>query len=133
MYPLKLLCKQYTKQSLSEILSEGISPFSPLLPCDPLLWLFQARASGKSTWGDTKGRAAILLWSHVLMIRFWRDREARRLPRAGASASLLSLSWQYFLFSLSLSIQEAIYIPSAHLPAPHFPRDPPYPAHQTIP
>lgn len=33
MYPLKLLCKQYTNQSLSEILWEEISPFLPPAPC----------------------------------------------------------------------------------------------------
>lgn len=39
MYPLKLLCKQYTNQSFSEILLEGTFPPLPPVPRGPLLRL----------------------------------------------------------------------------------------------
>lgn len=53
MYPLKL-CKQYTNQSLSEILLERISPLLPQLPCGLLAAGFQAGASENPIRGDVK-------------------------------------------------------------------------------
>lgn len=90
MYPLKLLCKQYTNQSLSEILLERISSLLPQLPCGLLAAGFQAGASGNPIRGDIKERAAVTVTRvlvagiHAFLLGSgFEGRLLRRLPRQG--------------------------------------------------
>lgn len=88
MYPLKLLCKQYTNQSLSEILLERISPLLPQLPCGLLAAGFQAGASENPIRGDVKERAAVtrvlVAGIHAFLLGSdFEGRLLRRLPRQG--------------------------------------------------
>lgn len=130
MYPLELLCKQYTNQSVSEISLEGSSPFLPALPGGPLRWLDPKRGLQGSPMGDRRA-SAVLLWSHAAVTPS-QGQAVRPAPRAALRAGLQPPSWVSLLSfkaglsSPSLSIQEATCIPSTspHPPVPRSPRDP---------
>lgn len=130
MYPLKLLCKQYTNQSLSEILWEGISPFLPPVPCAT-----RRLSPGQGLQGNLSGRcqrrAGSLRWSQVPMPSSWglaegrlsgdRSRLGFRRPPTSFGAGL------FFFFSFP-------FHPGGRLHSPHpLPVPPPHPAHQAIP
>ena len=120
MYPLKVLCKQYTNQSLSEILLERISPSLPRLPRGLLPAAgFQAGASGNPIRGDIKERAAVtrVLVAGILAFLLGSDFEGRllrRLPRQGRlPPSRISHLFPSGALPLKpISIQEATCIPS---------------------
>lgn len=139
MYPLKVLCKQYTNQSLSEILLERISPLLPQLPRGLLAAGFQAGASGNPIRGDIKERAAVtrvlVAGIHAFLLGSdFEGRLLRRLPRQGRlPPSRISHLFSSGALPLKpISIQEATCIPSTS--SPLFPLEtPPHAPHHAIP
>lgn len=128
MYPLKFLCKQYTNQSLSESLLEGISSFCPCYHT-ALSRLFQVGPHGNPIRGDTNRPAAILLWSlYPPSSAAWPrwSLAFEKVPQGRAATSLLCV-----LLHLSphpISIQEATSDP----PPPPSPTHP-LPTLHTVP
>lgn len=127
MYPLKFLCKQYTNQSLSESLLEGISSSCPC--CHTALSrLFQVGRTEIQSGETQTGQPPSCSGCYILSL-LQPDDEAwlsRRFPRAG----LLSLSCVSSCISLPIPFPSRKPLATLHpLPVPHVPSPPCIPSH----
>lgn len=122
MYPLKLVCKQYTNQFIWNFVGGNFSLPAPVATRTSPAAGFQAGALGDPIRGSRKEPAAVLLWSRAatpssgaLTVKagFWEGSQLRGpLPPSQVSLMVSLVSLMAGSLPPNLSIQEATCIPS---------------------
>ena len=122
MYPLKLVCKQYTNQFIWNFVGGNFSLPAPVATRTSPAAGFQAGALGDPIRGSRKEPAAVLLWSRAatpssgaLTVKagFWEGSQLRGpLPPSQVSLMVSLVSLMAGSLPPNLSMQEATCIPS---------------------